>query len=107
MVSSKSERNGEAPVDSSSARAKSWQRHSERHPRPNIKKDFLNSLKFVSPIHCLAITLIWQRLRGPVGIFVTSHPIDETVEWFESWRKPEYARMGAAASRDITLPEGM
>ena len=47
-----------------------------------------------------------QRLRGPVGIFVTSHPVDETLEWFESYKKPEYARMGARASRSITLPEG-
>ncbi|KAK1924818.1 ribosomal protein [Papiliotrema laurentii] len=56
--------------------------------------------------HQEGLSQLAQRLRGPVGIFVTSHPIDETVEWFESWRKPEYARMGAAASRDITLPEG-
>ncbi|KAE8537974.1 hypothetical protein D1P53_006041 [Cryptococcus gattii VGV] len=27
-------------------------------------------------------------------------------EWFESWHKPEYARMGAKSTMDITLPAG-
>jgi hypothetical protein len=37
---------------------------------------------------------------------MTSHPVGETVEWFESYSKKEYARMGASATQDITLPEG-
>ncbi|WWD15951.1 hypothetical protein CI109_100375 [Kwoniella shandongensis] len=47
-----------------------------------------------------------KRLRGQLGLFFTSHPVDETVEWFESWSKKEYARMGARATQEITLPEG-
>ncbi|OCF35482.1 mRNA turnover protein 4 [Kwoniella heveanensis BCC8398] len=47
-----------------------------------------------------------KRLRGQIGLFFTSHPVDETVEWFDSWTKKEYARMGARATEDITLPEG-
>lgn len=47
-----------------------------------------------------------QRLKGPVGLFLTSHPLDETLEWFQSWSKKEYSRMGAKATRDIVLAEG-
>ncbi|WVQ70017.1 uncharacterized protein L199_008241 [Kwoniella botswanensis] len=47
-----------------------------------------------------------RRLKGQIGLFFTSHPVDETVEWFESWSKKEYARMGARATQEITLPEG-
>ncbi|GFZ45580.1 hypothetical protein JCM24511_03308 [Saitozyma sp. JCM 24511] len=47
-----------------------------------------------------------RRIKGPVGLFMTSHPVGETVEWFESYSKKEYARMGASATQDITLPEG-
>ncbi|CAD6590514.1 MAG: mRNA turnover and ribosome assembly protein [Tremellales sp. Tagirdzhanova-0007] len=49
---------------------------------------------------------IASLLRGPVGLFLTSHPVDDTVEWFDTWSKPEYARLGAIASRDVTLPAG-
>ncbi|WVN85338.1 uncharacterized protein L203_100483 [Cryptococcus depauperatus CBS 7841] len=49
---------------------------------------------------------IGRRLKGQVGLFFTSHPIDETVEWFQSWHKPEYARMGARATMDVILPAG-
>lgn len=47
-----------------------------------------------------------QQLKGQIGIFCTSHPVSETVEWFETWSKKEYARQGAKATADITLPEG-
>ncbi|WRT67171.1 uncharacterized protein IL334_004137 [Kwoniella shivajii] len=49
---------------------------------------------------------IAKRLHGQIGIFLTSHDVNETVDWFESWSKKEYARMGARATQDITLPEG-
>lgn len=52
------------------------------------------------------LSQIAKRLKGQIGIFFTSHPVDETVEWFESWHKPEYARMGAKSTMDITLPAG-
>ncbi|WWC89997.1 uncharacterized protein L201_004927 [Kwoniella dendrophila CBS 6074] len=47
-----------------------------------------------------------KRLKGQLGLFFTSHPVDETVEWFDSWSKKEYARMGARSTAEITLPEG-
>ena len=37
---------------------------------------------------------------------MTSHPVDDTVDWFEAWRKREYARMDARATNEIILPEG-
>lgn len=32
--------------------------------------------------------------------------MDETREWFESWSKLEYARMGARATHDVTISAG-
>ncbi|ORY27160.1 ribosomal protein [Naematelia encephala] len=52
------------------------------------------------------LSMLAKRLHGPVGLFLTSHPVDETVEWFKSWSIKEYARMGGKASREILLPEG-
>ncbi|ODN84631.1 hypothetical protein L202_00538 [Cryptococcus amylolentus CBS 6039] len=49
---------------------------------------------------------IARRLKGQLGLFMTSHPVKETVEWFESWHKPEYARMNMRSTMDISLPEG-
>lgn len=37
---------------------------------------------------------------------MTSHPVSETQEWFDDWRKKEYARQGHPATETITLPEG-
>ena len=35
-----------------------------------------------------------QRLQGQVGLFFTSWPPTEILEWFESFSRPEFARMG-------------
>ncbi|WVQ78301.1 hypothetical protein IAT38_000386 [Cryptococcus sp. DSM 104549] len=47
-----------------------------------------------------------RQIKGQIGLFFTSHPVDETVEWFDSWSKKEYARMGARATHDVELPAG-
>ncbi|BEI81145.1 hypothetical protein CcaverHIS002_0203050 [Cutaneotrichosporon cavernicola] len=47
-----------------------------------------------------------KRLNGELGLFLTSHPVDETIEWFQTWHKQEYARQGHAATKDVSLPEG-
>ncbi|KAK4686408.1 mRNA turnover protein 4, partial [Tremellales sp. Uapishka_1] len=52
------------------------------------------------------LSLIAKKLHGPVGLFLTSHPVDETLEWFDSWSRKEYARQGGKATLEITLPEG-
>ncbi len=51
-------------------------------------------------------THCYQRLQGPVGLFLTSHPVEDTIEWFQTWSKPEYARLDAIATRVIDLPAG-
>ena len=47
-----------------------------------------------------------QRLQGQVGLFFTSWPPSETLEWFESFSRPEFARMGEISTVDLTLPAG-
>ena len=47
-----------------------------------------------------------QRLQGQVGLFFTSWPPPETIEWFESFSRPEFARMGEISTIDLTLPAG-
>lgn len=47
-----------------------------------------------------------RRLKGPVGLFLTSHPVEDTKEWFDTWVKKEYARQGNPATETITLPKG-
>ena len=37
---------------------------------------------------------------------MTSWDVEETKEWFGSWSRREYARMGAIAERDVILPAG-
>lgn len=49
---------------------------------------------------------IGRRLKGPVGLFLTSHPVEDTKEWFDTWVKKEYARQGNPATATITLPKG-
>ena len=47
-----------------------------------------------------------QRAQGQVGLFFTSWPPSETLEWFESFARPEFARMGEISTIDLTLPAG-
>jgi len=49
---------------------------------------------------------IATRLNGQVGLFFTSWSPSETLEWFESFSRPEFARMGETATIDLTLPAG-
>jgi mRNA turnover protein 4 len=47
-----------------------------------------------------------ERLKGPVGLFFTDTPPDEVIEWFASFYKPDFARSGNIAPKDVTLPAG-
>jgi mRNA turnover protein 4 len=47
-----------------------------------------------------------QRLKGPVGLFLTSWEPKETLEWFNDFSRPAFARMGATATKTITLEAG-
>lgn len=51
-------------------------------------------------------TNIKQKLRGPLGLFLTSHDPKETQEWFESFQVKEFARMGNRATSEVILPDG-
>lgn len=39
-------------------------------------------------------------------MFFTSTPPDEVVEWFRGFAKPDFARAGNAATKEVVLPEG-
>lgn len=45
-------------------------------------------------------------LRGQVGIFLTSHPIPETIDWFQSYTRPSFSRQHTRSTMDLTLPAG-
>lgn len=47
-----------------------------------------------------------QKLSGPTGLFFTNWDPKETLEWFESFQKPTFARAGNVASKTIVLPAG-
>lgn len=47
-----------------------------------------------------------QRLKGPIGLFLTSHDPTETREWFRDFSRPCYARTNQRAPRAYALPAG-
>ncbi|CED82276.1 mrna turnover protein 4-like protein [Phaffia rhodozyma] len=52
------------------------------------------------------LSKVSAQLNGPTGLFFTNHPPKETLEYFESFQKPDFARAGNVAARDVTLPVG-
>ncbi|KAG8969498.1 mRNA turnover and ribosome assembly protein [Tulasnella sp. 419] len=52
------------------------------------------------------LSKVAQKLQGPLGLFFTSYPPDETLSWFQSFQKPDFARAGNKATKDVVLPEG-
>ncbi|KAG9018095.1 mRNA turnover and ribosome assembly protein [Tulasnella sp. 427] len=56
--------------------------------------------------HRPGLHAVGRRLGGPVGLFFTSTPPDEVTEWFRDFVKPDFARAGNVAPRDVILPEG-
>jgi len=52
-------------------------------------------------IHALS-----SHLTGSVGLFFTDTPPAETIEWFQSFSKPDFARAGNVANLKIVLPIG-
>ena len=47
-----------------------------------------------------------QHLKGPVGLFFTDSPPEEVKVWFDSFSKPDFARAGNQATKEIVLPVG-
>lgn len=53
-------------------------------------------------IHTLA-----SRLAGNVGLFFTSQSPETIIPYFASYTQTDFARAGAAATRDFIVPEGV
>lgn len=54
----------------------------------------------------LGLNKIATRLRGQVGLFFTSWDPQETLDYFHSFQKPDFARAGSVATREVVLPAG-
>lgn len=59
----------------------------EEEPHPNLHK-------------------LSRKLAGGCGLLFTNRSKQEVVDFFESYREPEYARAGFVATEDVILPEG-
>ncbi|KAG8785777.1 mRNA turnover and ribosome assembly protein [Ceratobasidium sp. 428] len=49
---------------------------------------------------------ITEYLHSGAGIFFTDWDPVETLAWLDDYKRPDFARAGNIASRDVTLPEG-
>jgi mRNA turnover protein 4 len=49
---------------------------------------------------------VTQRLKGPLGLFLTSWEPTETIEWFSTFSRPTYARQNFPATQTLVLPVG-
>ncbi len=47
-----------------------------------------------------------KLLHGQVGLLFTDTDPQETIEWFDDFKQPDFARAGNIAPRDVVLPEG-
>jgi len=52
------------------------------------------------------IHAVSKHLKGPVGLFFTDGPPEEVKVWFDSFSKPDFARAGNQATKEIVLPVG-
>lgn len=50
---------------------------------------------------------IAAALEGDVGLLFTDEDQQTVEEWFESYKKPDFARAGNVALEGFTLPEGV
>ena len=48
-----------------------------------------------------------QHLKDQVGLFFTDWDPQEVLDWFKDFQKPDFARAGNIASREVTLPAGL
>ena len=49
---------------------------------------------------------IAKRLKGPLGLFLTSWDPAETLEWFQTFTRPAFARQNFPATQTLVLPAG-
>lgn len=50
--------------------------------------------------------LLAERLKGDVGLFCTNLDHEQVLELFDQFHHDDYARAGARATQDFSLPEG-
>lgn len=53
------------------------------------------------------LSALSRHLLGNVGLLFTSRPIEGVLDYFETFRKQDYARMNAISPIDFTVPEGI
>ncbi|KAI6147085.1 ribosomal protein L10-domain-containing protein [Pisolithus tinctorius] len=56
--------------------------------------------------HRLGLHKLSQHVKGQVGLLFTDSEPQEVIEWFDDFRKPDFARAGNIASRTVVLPAG-
>ena len=56
--------------------------------------------------HMPGLSKLSNQLKGQVGLFFTSWDVTETLDYFHSIRKPEFARAGCVATETFTIPSG-
>ncbi|KAH9841814.1 mRNA turnover protein 4-like protein [Rhodofomes roseus] len=56
--------------------------------------------------HRLGLHKLAKQIKGQVGLFFTSSPPSEVLEWFADFQQPDFARAGNPASATFTLPVG-
>ncbi|KAF8755062.1 Ribosome assembly factor mrt4 [Rhizoctonia solani] len=50
--------------------------------------------------------VVTKYIHSGAGIFFTDWDPKETLEWFKDYKKPDFARAGNVATREVVLPEG-
>lgn len=69
-------------------------------------------LHVVASVHCSPIlrpfrdSQLLQKLKGQVGLLFTDSTPQETVDWVDSFEKPDFSRAGSRATREVILPSG-
>ncbi|GJJ15729.1 hypothetical protein Clacol_010007 [Clathrus columnatus] len=56
--------------------------------------------------HRLGLHNLAKRLKGQTGLFFTSYEPEKTLEWFDDFKAPDFARTGDIAVKDVVLPIG-
>lgn len=56
--------------------------------------------------HMPGLSKLSNHLKGQVGLFFTSWDVSETLDYFHSIRRPEFARAGCVATQTFIIPSG-
>ncbi|EPS93383.1 hypothetical protein FOMPIDRAFT_1136298 [Fomitopsis schrenkii] len=56
--------------------------------------------------HRMGLHKLAKQIKGQVGLFFTSSPPSEVLEWFADFQQPDFARSGNTASQTYIIPAG-